>query len=191
MIVGFFARYTSSAKKRYDLQSYGAEVLQVLLPASHGRRVRQPGVLAEQDAAHVRVLGGRAHVDEGVVVGLGGQRFERPLQRLAGVGVLGGTGPEDGDEGCVGGVVGESGGEGRGVGGVGDGDVDGYGGEALDVGLVAVGVGPEGTDAQVVVRRLIACLLNKARRSSATGGSAGEGEGEKREEEEEEEDQEG
>lgn len=130
--------------------------------------------------ADVGILGGGANLDEGIVVGLGRQRIERPLQRLAGVSVLGGARPEDDSERGVGGGMGEGGGEGGGVGGVGESEVDCDGGEAPDVGLGALRVGLERGDAEVVVGGGVARPLDEGG-GIASGGLGAEGKSEERE----------
>ncbi|CAL9767801.1 unnamed protein product [Musa acuminata subsp. burmannicoides] len=83
-----------STELRDDVHGSAAQALEVLLPLGHGVRVRHAGAPLVQPAARARVLLRRAHVHVRVVVVLPGQRVQRRPQRLPGVPVLLGAGPE-------------------------------------------------------------------------------------------------
>ncbi|RLN05301.1 hypothetical protein C2845_PM13G00560 [Panicum miliaceum] len=173
-------------EERDDVVRDGAELPERLLPGRQLRRVLPGPLPPEQRLAHLRVLGGGAHVHVREVIVLRRDRLPGGAQRVAGLPVLGGAGPEQRLHGGVGGggrgrlrvrrrggAVGQSGGRGGAAGGVGGGGRDGDRGEAAHVGRGAGRVGPQRGHAQVVVGRGVAGGAHQRRRRGGCRGGGG------------------
>ena len=152
-------------EERDDVERDGAELAERLLPGRQLRRVLAGPLPPEQRLAHLRVLGGGADVHVGEVVVLRRDRLPGGAQRVAGLAVFGGAGPEQRLHGGVGGLrgralrggaVGQRGGRGGAARGVGGRGRDGDGGEAAHVGRGAGRVGAQRGHAQVRVGRGVA-----------------------------------